>query len=119
MRTVGVFAMAALLSLLLSASPVQDPVKVDSQHYQIVLENNQVRVLRITYAPGDKSVMHDHPAGVAVFLTDQVVKFTYPDGKSETVRGKAGDATWIAAGKHLPENTNTKPLELILVELKK
>jgi len=118
MRTLGTLAFAVLLSLSLSASPAQDPVNVDPQHYKVDLENDQVRVLRITYAPGAKSVMHDHPNGVAVFLTEHVVKFTFPDGKSQTVTAKAGDAIWTTAGKHLPENTGTKPFELILVEVK-
>ncbi len=71
-----------------------------------------------TYGPGEKSVMHDHPDGMAVFLTDHQLKFTYPDGKSEEVRAKAGQTRWTKGGKHLPENITTKPLELILVELK-
>ena len=119
MRTLGVLAVSALFSLLLSASPAQDPVKVDAKHYKVVFENSQVRVLKITYAPGEKSVMHEHPDSVAVFLTDETVKFTTPDGKTEQASGKAGDAIWTAAGKHLPQNVSTKPLELILVELKK
>jgi uncharacterized RmlC-like cupin family protein len=63
-----------------------------------------VRILRIQYPPGDKSVMHEHPNSVAVFMSDQRVKFTYPDGKSEEVPAKAGEAKWIPAGSHLPEN---------------
>ena len=31
---------------------------------------------------------------------------------------KAGEVQWEAGGSHLPENVGTKPLELILVELK-
>ena len=119
MRTLGVLAMSALFSLLLSPSPAQDPVKVDAKHYKVVFENSQVRVLKITYAPGEKSVMHEHPDAVAVFLSDQVAKFTTPDGKTEQRDAKAGDAVWTPAGKHLPQNVGSKPLELILVELKK
>jgi len=96
----------------------QDPVKVDPKHYKVELENEQVRVLRITYGPGEKSVMHEHPGSVAVFLTDGKVKFTLPDGKSQETTSKAGSTVWEAAGKHLPENTGGKPFELILVELK-
>jgi len=104
----------------LSVLPVlaQDPVKVDAKHYQVVFENDQVRVLRITYGPGEKSVMHDHPASVAVFLTDANSKFTFPDGKTEETHAKAGESIWIPAGKHLPESLSDKPFELILVELK-
>ena len=97
----------------------QDPVKVDAKHYKVEFENAQVRVLRIQYGPHEKSVMHQHPAAVAVFLTDQTVKFTTPDGKSTEPGGEAGQVVWNAAGKHLPENVGDKPIEVVLVELKK
>jgi quercetin dioxygenase-like cupin family protein len=106
---------AALAVLIIRA---QDPVKVDAKHYKVEFENDQVRILRIQYPPGDKSVMHEHPNSIAVFMSDQRVKFTYPDGKSEEVPAKAGEAKWIPAGSHLPENLSDKRLEVILVELK-
>ena len=31
----------------------QDPVKVDPKHYKIKFENNEVRILRINYGPGE------------------------------------------------------------------
>jgi quercetin dioxygenase-like cupin family protein len=96
----------------------QDPVKVDSKHYKVEFENDQVRVLRVSYGPHDKSVMHEHPDSIAIFLTNQDVKFTFPDGKVEEVPTKAGEAKWIPGGKHLPENLSDQPLEVILVELK-
>jgi quercetin dioxygenase-like cupin family protein len=96
----------------------QDAVKVDPKHYKVELENNQVRVLRINYGPGEKSMMHEHPGSVAIFLTDGQVKFTLPDGKTRESTVKAGQAIWNEAGKHLPENLGTKPFELILVEVK-
>ena len=96
----------------------QDPVKVDPKHYKVEFENDQVRVLRINYGPHEKSVMHDHPAGQVVYLTDAHVKFGLPGGKSEEQQGKAGQTAWALAGKHLPENVSDKPLEAILVELK-
>ena len=84
----------------------------------MVLENAQVRVLRIHYGPHEKSVMHHHPAAVAVFLADGDVKFTSPDGKSQDAHVKAGEAQWTAAQEHLPENLGDKPLDVMLVELK-
>lgn len=96
----------------------QDPVKVDSKHYKVVFENDQVRVLHIQYAPGEKSTMHSHPDSVAVFLGDQRAKFTYPDGKTEEISAKAGEAKWTPAGTHEPENIGDKPVEVVLVELK-
>jgi quercetin dioxygenase-like cupin family protein len=96
----------------------QDPVKVDPKHYKVEFENDQVRVLRIVYGPHEKSVMHEHPDSIDIFLTDLYVKFTFPVGKTEEMRGKAGETRWIPGGKHLPENLSDQPLELILVELK-
>jgi hypothetical protein len=47
-----------------------DPVKVDPKHYKIEFENERVRVLRIRYGAGEKSVMHSDPESISVFLTD-------------------------------------------------
>jgi quercetin dioxygenase-like cupin family protein len=96
----------------------QDPVKVDAKHYKVEFENDQVRVLRIRYGAHEKSIMHEHPANVAVFLTDGTAKFTLPDGHTVSSDVKAGMVKWDAGGKHLPENVGDKPFELILVELK-
>lgn len=110
--------LAVLLCLAIAPAWAQDPTQVDSKHYKVVFENDQVRVVRITYGPHEKSVMHYHPDGVAVFLTDQHVKFTFPEGKAEEVHAQAGEAGWHKGEKHLPENLSDKPLELILVEMK-
>ena len=106
------------LSFATQSLRAQDPTKVDSKHYKVVFENDSVRVLRITYGPHEKSVMHEHPNGVAVFLSDFSSRFTLPDGKTVDNTGKAGDAIWAPAGKHLPENLGDKGFELLLVELK-
>ena len=90
------------------------PVKVDSRHYKVEFENDQVRVLRITFAPGEKSVMHEHRAGVVVALTDHRVKFHFPNGKTEERTAKARGAQWVAAKKLLTENVGDKPVEVIL-----
>ena len=96
----------------------QDPVKVDAKHYTVEFENDHVRVVRVKYAPGEKSVMHGHPASVAVFLTDHHGRFAYPDGKTEEIKAKAGQALFIDATEHLPENLGSQTLEVLLVELK-
>lgn len=96
----------------------QDPTEVDAKHYTVVFENDQVRVLRISYSPGEKSVMHEHPNGVAVFLTDGDTEMKLGDGTTiEDIR-KSGEAIWAPEGKHLPKNIGDNKSELILVELK-
>ncbi len=95
-----------------------DPVKVDPRHYTVEFENERVRVLRIKYGAGEKSVMHSHPESVAVFLTDSNAKFTYPDGRTEDIKANAGTVQHMDAFTHLPESTSKTPFEVIQVELK-
>lgn len=110
---------ATLAILFVSKTALgQDAPKVDSTHYKVEFENDQVRALRISYGPHEKSVMHEHPASVVVFLTDGRVKFTYPDGETEEVGWKAGETWWLPAAKHRPENITDKAFELIQVEMK-
>ena len=71
----------------------QDAVKVDPKHYKVESENDQVRILRVHYGPHEKSVMHAHPALLAVFLTDAKGDFTFADGKKAGVHreSRSGD----------------------------
>lgn len=103
---------------LFTAANAQDAVKVDAKHYKVEFENDQVRILRITYGPHEKSVMHSHPASVTVFLSDGHAKFTLPDGKTIDAPVKAGVAQWTEAATHLPENVGDKGFEVIQIELK-
>lgn len=96
----------------------QDAVKADPKHYHIEFENDEVRVLRIIYGPGEKSVMHSHPRGVVFFVSDYKVTFTLPDGKVIKASGKAGTTMWTDTVQHLPKNIGKSPMEVIQVEFK-
>lgn len=107
--------------MCLSSSVVkaQDPVTVDPKHHKVEFENEQVRVLRITYGPHEKDAgMHEHPNFVVVALTDYAAKITFLDGKTEEGRGKAGQATWWPATTHVVEMLSDKPTEFLGIELK-
>ncbi len=108
----------ALLCLAASTLTAQDPVKVDPEHYKVEFENTQVRVLRIHHDPHDRAPMHEHPAGVVVWLTDGHEKLTLPDGKTQESHTKAGQVRWTAGTKHAVENLSDRPFEVIFVELK-
>jgi hypothetical protein len=49
---------------------------------------------------------------------DAQIRFTYPDGRSEEIKAKAGEVLWVEAGDHLPENLSRARMEATLVELK-
>jgi|SRR5277367_870352 quercetin dioxygenase-like cupin family protein len=114
-----VIAYAVVAYAQTSGAGKADPVKVDPKHYKVEFENDSVRVLHITYGPGEKSVMHSHPNSVAVYLTDGMTRMNTPDGKSQDSPAKAGSAVWTPAGSHLPQNIGSKAFEVVLVELKK
>jgi len=95
-----------------------DAAKLDPKHYKVEFENDKVRVLRIKYPPGEKSVMHDHSEGVVVVLNDQKAKFTQPNGESFTGNAKAGTVFWSKATRHLPENIGSDTTDVIQIELK-
>ena len=113
-----IFLVVIIYLLLAETSFAQDATKMDSKHYKIEFENEYVRVLRITYAAGEKSIMHEHPNAVIVMLTDSKTKFTLPNGKTVMSSSKKGETSWAPATKHLPQNISDKPMEAILIEMK-
>ncbi len=112
----GVFIMATMsFSTTLIA---EDGVVADPKHYTVEFENDRIRVIRIKYGPGEKSVMHTHGPNMAVLLSDTKSRMTFPDGTSEETTTTAGGIQWADAGEHLPENLSDSPVELVLIELK-
>jgi quercetin dioxygenase-like cupin family protein len=93
-------------------------VKVDATHYKVILENASVRVLKIDYAPGSKSVMHQHPDAIVVPLSASKVQFTMADGKSETQELPVDGALYTPAATHNPANIGSTRVDAILVEFK-
>jgi hypothetical protein len=107
------------LSLLLVLGLyAQDVVNVNPADYRVEIDNAWVRVLRVKHAPHAKVAIHEHPANVAVFLTDVNERLTGADGKIQEVHRKAGEVAYSEATRHMEENISDQPLEAILVELK-
>jgi quercetin dioxygenase-like cupin family protein len=109
----------AVLALAASPALAQDAVKVDPAHHKVALENEHVRVLRATLKPGEKTPSHQHPAVVAVFLTDSQFRITSVGAAApdETPR-KAGDVVAVPATTHVAENIGKTTSEVVVVELK-
>jgi hypothetical protein len=96
----------------------EDAVIADPEHYTVEFENDRVRIIRIKYGPGEKSVMHTHGPNVSVLLSDGTVHMTLPDGTSEDLPSEIGVAMWSDHEEHLPANPSDEPLEVVLIELK-
>jgi hypothetical protein len=83
-----------------------DPAVVDPKHYAVVLENAQVRVLRIHFEPHDNGQQHEHILNrIVLYLNDQE-------------RAKADDVRMAGAATHTEQNASGQPADRIAVELK-
>ena len=97
----------------------QDAVQADPKHYTVEFENDQVRVVRMSYGPREKSVMHATPPGLVVFLTDCNFNFTDPEGRTANIQGKAGQVLWAPGHRvNLPESLSDARFEAIYIDLK-
>ena len=96
----------------------QDPVVVDPAHHKMEFENDQVRVLRVTFKPGESSQMHSHPCLIAIGVRESSVIFNFPDGTTRPVSMSPGQVVVAKPTVHKPENRGEKPSEVIVVELK-
>lgn len=112
------FPAAVALGVVLFPPTPQDPVNVDPHHHETVLDNEHVRVMRITLKPGEKTPSHQHPAGVAVLLTDASMRLTGMNVPPDQSPRKAGEVLLTEATTHVVENTGTTTSEVMLVELK-
>lgn len=114
-KTVSVFSLVLLGS---AAAVAQDAVKVAPTHYKVLVDNASVRVLKIEYAPGEKSAMHQHPDSIVVPLVASKVRFTLPDGKTQDNDLANESAMYTPAATHSPTNVGTTRVDAILVEFK-
>jgi hypothetical protein len=126
MRKVGMFLLVAAVLLASgysrrsseSAEQFPDPLIADPEHWRLEFENERVRVTRAKVEPREVERMHQHslPA-VVVYLTDQDIQRTLPDGTTAKVHINAG-VRWVEPNAHRVENLADKPFELIRIDLK-
>ncbi len=100
------------------STTVQDPVELSPQYYTVRFENDRVRVLEYRLKPGEKEVMHSHPAGVVYLLNDATVRTTLPDGTTSEGAVTQGQVSWNESLSHAVENSGPTETHALLVELK-
>lgn len=118
MKVCKALPMVSLVVLWSGTALAQDPVKVDPRHYKVLVDNASVRVLKIDYAAGEKSPMHQHPDSIVLLLADAKIRFTMPDGKSEEASMPNETSQYTPAGTHSPANMGPGRIDGILVEFK-
>ena len=107
----------ALCCVGVPTARAQDPVQVAPNHFKVLLENDQVRVLDFQAKGGEKIPMHSHPAYLTYDISGSgTTKFTSPDGKTTEGENKPGQTTWGEATTHASQSTGE--IHALLVELK-
>jgi beta-alanine degradation protein BauB len=102
----------------MSGLSAQDAEKATPKVVKLKLENERVRVLEALSNPGDKEMMHSHPANIVYVIEGGKLRITTSDGKTTEVEFKAGDTLWREPVTHAAENIGTTRFHAIIVELK-
>jgi quercetin dioxygenase-like cupin family protein len=87
-------------------------------------ENDEVAVWRTVIPPNAPLVMHTHQhPRVIVALNGGTMKVVNDDGSSEIHEWETGKAYWLPLSeglkRHADQNTGSKPIEVMVVELRK
>ncbi len=120
MKTIVVLLCASLLSLLACGTFVfaEDMLKIAPHNTKVLFENDRVRVLETRTKPGEKLMMHSHPARVNYFLNPLKESITYDGKPPQEVTWKAGEVAFSEAVKLEVVNIGTTEGHNIVVELK-
>lgn len=94
-----------------------DPVETDPALYQVVFENDRVRVLEYRDDPGDRTSPHRHPDSVMVTLSAFRRRISR-DGDAVELELTPGLGRWLPAQEHVGENIGDSETHAIFVELK-
>ncbi len=114
----GLLAALALVTAL-AQSPALDPVLVAPHIYESVLNNERVRVLKVTDRNGETAPLHAHPDRVVVFLSPCAWLETAPDGQTTMQSFRLGDVLWARSITHGGETSRVvQECSLLEIELK-
>ncbi len=95
-----------------------DPTRVASDVYKLILENERVRVFDVRFKPGQKAVMHTHPAHVVYVLDDYTLNLEIPEREAQEIPLKAGQTIYMEAGPHAAQNIGKTEGHALVIELK-
>ncbi|MCH8817241.1 MAG: hypothetical protein IIC92_05880 [Chloroflexi bacterium] len=99
--------------------PYNDPAVVSPDIYQVVLENDFVRVLQMDLPAGQSDSQHSHPAVTVIFIKGSKVEFTLPDGQVIELEATDGHVIWNDAWTHTVKNAGDTDIRAYLVETKR
>ncbi len=114
---VGAFTLGAVGTSALPQE-VPDAVTAAPNLYAVAYENDAVRILRVEYAPADRSSMHHHPASCSIIINTQSWESMDPDGDLMPAFADAGMFACEDGYSHSMENMGEDPAGLFIIEFK-
>lgn len=104
----AVFGMVTgcVVSMTFAQSIALDPARVAPHIFEIVLENEKVRVLRVTDRNGETQPLHSHPGRVIVHLSPCAWMVQEDDGSMRMESHKFGDVYWADPLTHGGRTSN-------------
>jgi quercetin dioxygenase-like cupin family protein len=103
-------------------TPQNEALTAAPQHHTLLFENDEVRVLTVTIAPGVKEPLHAHRYASVIYdeQPSHLVEYLADGTKVDRGVRTQGGARWLPVGPpHALENVGTTPLRIVRVELKK
>ncbi len=77
-----------------------DPIRVAPHIFENVLENEQIRVLKVTERNGETAPLHSHPDRLLVYLSPCAWMAESADGSMAMQSFRLGDAVWSKSITH-------------------
>ena len=125
-RTWATLAGASVIALLLlgaaataSAQPQPQPRSfvASPDIYKVIAQNEQYKVIEVVWKPGQRDVLHSHPASAVYYLNDCSLRVHRQDGTVMEAKPKGGAAVvqQPIAG-HILENIGAADCKLIMFE---
>ncbi|MBS1934435.1 MAG: cupin domain-containing protein [Bacteroidetes bacterium] len=99
-----------------AADPL-DATKVASKEYKLAKDSLGIRIINVTYKPGEVSAMHSHPDLAMYVLSASKAEFTGKDGKKQVHDLKPGMAMIVPADTHSVKNVGSTTAKVLLVEI--
>ena len=96
----------------------KDPLAAASNVYKLLNENDNARVFKATFKPGDTAKMHHHPDHMVYVLKGGHLKLTSA-GKTDELDLSEGAVVFLNEQNHEATNTGNSTVDLIVVEFKK
>lgn len=83
----------------------------------MISQNEQFKLIVVTWKPGHKDKPHSHPASAVYFLNDCVLRAHAPDGSTRDLITKSGSGTVQAAIRlHAVENVGPADCRVVMFE---